>query len=237
MRVGQKQKKIDINIPKLDDFIHNIYIHSARKIYTNVYLFEVNVPPLQVQKQYRETELIVQECILNTIRESIPVEAILMAYMDETVEENVVEEIKEEVIEVKKEPITQVIGENKPQEVKPEIVDNNFKLETVPNDISNQQMEDVHFPELSFSDVDFAQDINNTVSTIDAPKTIERLEQISVMRNEERKREMDEEEDEKIKIFDEPVSLNDFDIHDLNERDNSFSLNSNDLLGEIEILA
>ena len=28
MRVGQKQKKIDINIPKLDDFIHKIYIRS-----------------------------------------------------------------------------------------------------------------------------------------------------------------------------------------------------------------
>ena len=35
MRVGQKQKKIDINIPKLDDFIHKIYINVARKIYKN----------------------------------------------------------------------------------------------------------------------------------------------------------------------------------------------------------
>ena len=36
MRVGQKQKKIDINIPKLDDFIQNVYINVARKIYKNV---------------------------------------------------------------------------------------------------------------------------------------------------------------------------------------------------------
>ena len=35
MRVGQKQKKIDINIPKLDDFIHKAYISVARKIYKN----------------------------------------------------------------------------------------------------------------------------------------------------------------------------------------------------------
>lgn len=239
MRVGQKQKKIDINIPKLDEFIHNIYIHAARKIYTNVYLFEVNVPPLQIQKQYRETELIIQECILNTIRESIPVEAILMAYMDETVEEDVIEEVKEEVIEVKKEPVTQVIGENKPTLVEQ---DNNsaiveeLKLETIPN--QKTHTEEIHFPELSFSDVDFAQDVNNTVTTVDAPKTIERLEQISVMRNEERKREAEDDDDdnEKLKIFDEPVSLSDFDVHDLSERDNSFSLNANDLLGDIEIL-
>ena len=93
MRVGQKQKKIDINIPKLDDFIHKTYINVARKIYKNVYLFETNIAPLSIQKHYRELEIIVQECILNTLRESIPVESILKAYMDETVEEDVIEEI------------------------------------------------------------------------------------------------------------------------------------------------
>ena len=40
VRVSQKQKKIDIDIPKLSTFIHKIYIHLARKIYSNVYLFE-----------------------------------------------------------------------------------------------------------------------------------------------------------------------------------------------------
>jgi hypothetical protein len=99
MRVGQKQKKIDINIPKLDDFIHKSYINVARKIYKNVYLFEISAVPLQVQKHNRELEIIVQECILNAVRESIPIEGILRAYMDETVEEDVVEEIKEQVVE------------------------------------------------------------------------------------------------------------------------------------------
>jgi hypothetical protein len=60
MRVGQKQKKIDINIPKLDDFIHKAYIHVARKIYKNVYLFEINIPPLQIQKNNRELEIIIR---------------------------------------------------------------------------------------------------------------------------------------------------------------------------------
>ena len=94
MRVGQKQKKIDINIPKIDDFIHKAYVNVARKVYKNVYLFEVNTMPLQVQKHNRELEIIVQECILNAVRESIPIESILRAYMDETVEEDVIEEIK-----------------------------------------------------------------------------------------------------------------------------------------------
>ena len=38
IRVGNRQKKIDITIPKLENFIHKVYIHVARKVYMNVYL-------------------------------------------------------------------------------------------------------------------------------------------------------------------------------------------------------
>ena len=63
IRVGNKQKKIDISIPKLDHFLHRVYIHVARKVYSNVYLFERNISDLQVQKHHRELEIMVQECI------------------------------------------------------------------------------------------------------------------------------------------------------------------------------
>ena len=86
IRVGNKQKKIDISIPKLDHFIHKVYINTARKVYMNVYLFEKNISPLQIQKNNRELETIVEQCILNAIRESIPTEAIIRAYMDESEE-------------------------------------------------------------------------------------------------------------------------------------------------------
>ena len=103
IRVGQKQKKININIPKLDDFIHKVYINTCRKVYSTVYLFEMNIPTLQIQKNNRELEIIVQECILVTIRESIPIDTILKAYLDETIEEYVEEQIVEkEVKQVKK---------------------------------------------------------------------------------------------------------------------------------------
>ena len=102
IRVGNKQKKIDISIPKLDHFIHKVYIHTARKVYTNVYLFEKNISPLQTQKNGRELEMIVQECILMTIRESIPTEAIIRAYMDESIEQEeevFIEQVKDPVLD------------------------------------------------------------------------------------------------------------------------------------------
>ena len=98
MRVGTKQKKVDVNIPSLEDFIHRIYINVARKIYTNVYLFEIGISSLKSQKNSRELEIIIKECILQTIRETIPVEELLKLYMNETVENAVEVHEREEII-------------------------------------------------------------------------------------------------------------------------------------------
>lgn len=209
MRVGQKQKKIDINIPKLDDFIHKVYVNVARKIYKNVYLFEINIQPLQVQKNYRELEIIVQECILNTLRESIPVEAILKAYMDESVEEDVIEEIKEEVTH---EPIIAHVEEKVNQPV-----------------AAGLQKSGV-----SFNDIDYVK-TDNGISQIAAPKSLDRLEEISVMRNEQRKRETDEDDDNvKLTISDQSFNLDNLDIHNIEEP--KLDLLPDLLIDEIEIL-
>ena len=208
MRVGQKQKKIDINVPKLDDFIHKVYINVARKIYKNVYLFEINIQPLQVQKNYRELEIIVQECILNTLRESIPVEAILKAYMDESVEEDVIEEIKEEVTH---EPII-------------------ASVESQPNPpVANGLQKSG----ISFNDIDYVK-TDNGISHIPAPKSLDRLEEISVMRNEQRKRESDEDDNVKLTISDQSFNLDNLDIHNIEEP--KLDLLPDLLIDEIEIL-
>ena len=213
MRAGNKQKKIDINIPKLDDFIHRCYINVARKLYKNVYLFEINIQPLQVQKNYRELEIIVQECILNTLRENIPVEAILRAYMDETVEEDVVEEIKEQIIE---EPIKETITEEPLQNIAGSVASNNSQL--------------------SFNDIDYVKGGDGIVSNVVAPKNIERLEEISEMRAKQRKEEEDEHDNDNIKlqISDQSFNLDALDIHNIEEP--KIDLLPDLLIDDIEVL-
>lgn len=103
MRVGNKQKKVDIKIPQLSDFIHKIYVNSARKLYSNVYIFERGIAPLHTQRNNREFEIIVKECIYNTIRDNIPVEELIKMYLEETIEDVVEVTENEEVI--KQEPI------------------------------------------------------------------------------------------------------------------------------------
>ena len=46
VRVGHKQKKVDIDVPSTDQFIHRVYTNVARKLYTNVYLFEKDISSL-----------------------------------------------------------------------------------------------------------------------------------------------------------------------------------------------
>lgn len=98
IRVSNNQKKIDIDIPKLNVFIHNVYINFARKLYTNCYLFEKNIMPLDYQKNMRECEVLCRESILEVIRNSMPIEHILRAYMDETTYDDVLEETLEKQV-------------------------------------------------------------------------------------------------------------------------------------------
>lgn len=242
IRAGQKQRKIDISIPKLDDFIHKVYINVARKIYKNVYLFEINIPPLQVQKHYRETEIIIQECILNTVRESIPVESILQAYMGETIEEDVVEEIKEQVVEKPAEAKgeTQIIKETSGDDKKPEqTAGSTPSLEsdaTLPKTLE-VMTETEKSSRLSFNDIDYARDENNNEIKVEAPKDIDRLEEISEMRNEQRKLETEDDDDNpRLRIIDEEVKLDYLDIHNI-DSPNEMTLMPDLLIDDIEVLA
>jgi len=227
IRVGNKQKKIDISIPKLDMFIHKVYIHVARKVYMNVYLFEKNISPLQVQKNNRELESIVQECILTTIRESVPTEAIIRAYMDESVEQE--EEVIIEDIEEKEEPKEETQLETEIEEKKEETIP-----DVVPT-IKNIDDTDV-LTKLSFNDMDSVLDGTNNIDEIEAPKSIERLEDISTSRAIERKleEESDTDDDDRIQIHTDLVDLSGFDILDEKEKDTK--INDDILLDGIEEL-
>lgn len=217
IRVGNKQKKIDISIPKLDHFLHRVYIHVARKVYSNVYLFERNISDLQVQKHHRELEIMVQECILTAIRESIPTESIIRAYLDENQEEEeeeIIEPIPEE--EEKKEEDGKTDSKEKNTDgEKPESTTNEIeeiKTEELPPVLSVENVnDDKVVTKLSFNDIDDTSD----GTSINAPKTIERLEQISEERNIQRKLEEEEDEDqERVNIhMDDDVVLDDvFDL-------------------------
>ena len=163
-RVGLKQKKINIDIPDLHKFIHKTYINVARKVYVNIYLFEKNIKPLLVQKNNRELELIIKECILNTIRESIPIEHILQMYLDETLETDVEIEEKKEVIQDK-----EAIEKNKKAKEKKE-------LEKIKKETADKLREESK-SNLKKTILNANKDLNeaNEANVLDTDKTIKKL--------------------------------------------------------------
>ena len=240
MRVGNKQRKIDIDIPSLSTFIHRVYISASRKVYKNVFLYEQNILPLQRQKNMRELEQIVEGCILGTIRDNMPIETILRSYLDETSEDSI-EQIKEQVEEVI-EPISTPVTDVKQS-------DNDSKQETnndtehEPN-ISIDTEEHEHYKRIDFSDDDKVLDYDKqgipgqlsseNTKIINAPKTEERLEEISNERWEQRRMEEDDDDDDDedgpIKIMSD-VKLDTLDIHNVNN--DSINLTKPNILGDI----
>jgi len=218
MRAGSKQKKIDITIPKLADFIHKVYINVARKVYSNVFLFEKSKQHLQIQKHNRQLEIIIKECILDTVRESIPIEHLLKVYMeDEFIEEDTevidTEEIisQDPVVEEDEEKNQEVMDENKEaQEKEQEQTGGNSNV------VTKRQT-------ITFDDIDRVRVLDSESSSeqaeefVNAPKTLERLEEISIRNFAKRKEEEngydddDGETEDTLRIGD-PVSLGDLDV-------------------------
>jgi hypothetical protein len=129
---------------------------------------------------------------------------ILRAYLDETTEDDVIEEIKE----------TPMPDENLAQSIS--------SAPIMPPSSTSTSMESpaLMSSKLSFNNVDMAIDTNNKEEQISAPKDIARLEELSTIRNEQRKLETDDDDDAdssggKIQIFNENVSLGQLDVHDI----------------------
>ena len=206
IRVGQKQKKIDIDIPSLDKFIHQIYINTARKLYTNIYLFETDIFPLQIQKNNRELELLIKEAILLTIRDNVPVEAILRAYMDETEEHEVVEkkEAKAVVSDISNSTLTPVaavpISTDLSVDNKLNLMAEKIKTDNITLDIKNSTPNGILKSEpmvkntsIDFSNIDNMIDGKGAHHDVIAPKDVETLEKIAAANN--AKRAIEDEED------------------------------------------
>ena len=98
---AQKNKKISLKIPTGSHFTHLCYIELAREFWKNPYLFSDRVSKLEYQKNMRECEGIISNCIVETIRKQLPVRHILKEYFgeeDDTVKEEAISAPEDEDI-------------------------------------------------------------------------------------------------------------------------------------------
>ena len=78
---SKNKNKINLKIPKVDHFIHQCYIESARCFWKNPYLFDDTINNYEFQRNRREAELMIESQINETIRRQLPVKNILREYL------------------------------------------------------------------------------------------------------------------------------------------------------------
>ena len=97
---AQRNKKLSLKVPSGGHFIHLCYIECAREFWKDPYLFSDRGSKFEQQKNMRDSETMIAECINETIRKQLPVRNILKDFLnepDEDINEEEDTDIKEPI--------------------------------------------------------------------------------------------------------------------------------------------
>jgi hypothetical protein len=83
IRIGNKNKRVQITIPKLEHFLHRSLSECSRLMWTSAYLFHSDFSAIEKQKNHRQIEQLIHEGISQAIRGLLPVKNILKDYLTE----------------------------------------------------------------------------------------------------------------------------------------------------------
>ena len=94
INTNKNKNKINLQIPKVDFFIHQCYIEVAREFWKNPYLFDDTVNNFEYQRNRRDAVQIIESVIAETIRKQLPVKNILKEYLGSEYSEDVNDDIQ-----------------------------------------------------------------------------------------------------------------------------------------------
>ena len=149
---SKNKNKVNLKIPKVDHFIHQCYIESARSFWKNPYLFDDTINKYEFQRNRREAELLIESQINETIRRQLPVKNILREYLGTDYKE--LEQPDEEDIET-----DSSYKENLRKMVKAEIENcskeklEEFNIDNIDADVAGADVADVAGADVAGADV------------------------------------------------------------------------------------
>jgi hypothetical protein len=94
VRISTRQKKLQITLPKLDNFLHRIFSECARSFWKAPYLFLEDAKPIEMQKNLLQAEALCNDAIGAAVRSLLPIKNILNEYLSEDLDGEEVETIK-----------------------------------------------------------------------------------------------------------------------------------------------
>ncbi len=77
IRINSRQKKLQITLPKLDHFLHRIFVECARAFWKAPFLFSEDLPIIDRQKNILQAESMCTEAIGGAVRSLLPIKSIL----------------------------------------------------------------------------------------------------------------------------------------------------------------
>jgi len=97
IRINSKQKKLQITLPKLDHFLHRVFIECARSFWKAPYLFAHELAPIEKQKNILQAEQMCTDALSGAVRSLLPVKSILRDYLDDGEDADMVAEVEKEL--------------------------------------------------------------------------------------------------------------------------------------------
>jgi hypothetical protein len=134
IRSNKTHKKIKLNIPKIDHFIHKIYIELARSFWKKPYLFNDKLSSIDIQRNMGIGEEIINQCISETIRKQLPVKSILKEYLGNEFNDQEDTDIVSSLSEIQEENLRKLVKkEIDNYQNGGTIIENNNNSETIDN--------------------------------------------------------------------------------------------------------
>ena len=89
VRVTNKDRKINLKIPSVENFVHQVYIEIAREFWKHPYLLNpLDISKLEYQHNLQISEEKIRDSVESTIRKLLPVKDILKEYLAEDDDED-----------------------------------------------------------------------------------------------------------------------------------------------------
>lgn len=179
IRVSSKQKKVQINVPKVEHFLFKALCETSKLLWGSTYLFREDVTSIEKQQNYRSIEGLLQEGMIQAVRALVPVKSILRDFVsaDESDEEEEDEKKPESEVYTKPEeskpepvPVPMLVSESESTpEQKPDSEANSEKITADENVLIEPHEVDStppiirldEKPEVSFADLDEVFDTDN----------------------------------------------------------------------------
>ena len=155
--------KIDFERPSVAKFLHELYKHSARKIWQVAYLFRtVGISTEQQARNRQEIETIINQCMEQVVRAFLPWEAIAKNYFVETPQDiPLVSQAQPETKMVQFEQDSDSDSDSGDEEDIPKL---NMTEEVGTIDIQDLDKKQEEAPKKEEEEIDFLKEIESNVS-------------------------------------------------------------------------